>query len=554
MRQDPERKFVPLLAALAAALCLLNLSGRDLWEPNEPIAAEAAREMALRGDWLLPTVNGEIYPDKPPLLFWGIRLASLPGGRITETTARIPSALAGISLVLAVYFLSRRALGPRAAFLAAITLAVSNFFVEQARYVQHDMLLLCGMTVGLLAMFRIADGEGSSGGWIAAAAGALGFGVLAKGPVALLLPVLVIACDTAFDRRLLRRWGWLILAGLLAVVPPLLYYLLLVRRHGAGLLETFLFRHNVDRFVEGFDHLLPWWFFLLRSPVDLLPVSLFLPAAAFFRPEDPERRRFIRRMWIWILVPLVFFSFSASKRPIYMLPALPAAAMLCGAVLDGTIRGEIRRAGRRLALGAEGFALILLGLAGAAAPFLAAKRAPELFAAALLLAACAAAGSIAGLARLFRGELLAAHGSMVAALALIWLVVIYRVNPAANAGNSPRPFAEKVAREVPPGAPLSSYGLYRFRSGYIYYSGRLMPRLADLPALTRYLSRDERVFCILPEEQLSLLQKSVSSPPLVIARGRAGHRDDALISNRPATLHPPEAGETAPAGAGTISR
>src|SRR5206468_2245083 len=56
-----------LLLTLAALLCFSGLSRRDLWEPNEPIAAQAAREMASRGDWLLPTVNGEIYPDKPPL-------------------------------------------------------------------------------------------------------------------------------------------------------------------------------------------------------------------------------------------------------------------------------------------------------------------------------------------------------------------------------------------------------------------------------------------------------------------------------------------------------
>src|SRR5215471_18731279 len=88
-----ERLFVPLLIALTAALFLLNLAGRDLWEPNEPIAAQVAWEMAQRGDWLIPTVNGEIYPDKPPLLYRGIRLASHARGEINETTAPIPSAL-----------------------------------------------------------------------------------------------------------------------------------------------------------------------------------------------------------------------------------------------------------------------------------------------------------------------------------------------------------------------------------------------------------------------------------------------------------------------------
>jgi 4-amino-4-deoxy-L-arabinose transferase-like glycosyltransferase len=533
MRADGKTRFVPLLLALAAAVCLLNLSGRDLWEPNEPIAAQAAREMARRGDWLLPTVNGEIYPDKPPLLFWGIGLASLPGGKVTETTARIPSALAALALVLAVYLLSRRALGETGALLSAASLAVSSFFLEQARYVQHDMLLILGVTVGTLAMFRIADSEGPTIGWIVLASLSLGFGVLAKGPVALALPAFMIVADTVLERRLLRRWGWLILAGLLALLPPLLYYVALVHRHGAGLLEDFLFRHNVDRFVEGFDHLLPWWFFLARTPVDFLPVSLFLPAALLFRTEDPERRRFLRRCWIWLLVPLVFFSFSASKRPIYMLPALPAVAMLCGAVLDAAIRGELRPAGRKLAVFAEGSALALLGLAGAGAPLLAMRRAPELLPAASLLAACALAGSMAGLLRLARGRLFAAHATLVAALALVWIVVIYRVHPAANAGNSPRAFAETVARVVPPDAPLRTYGMYRFRSGYLFYADRPMPRLEDVSAVTKFLDGEGRVFCIVRKEDLQGVRNSLSRPIYVLAQGRAGHREEVLISNRP---------------------
>jgi 4-amino-4-deoxy-L-arabinose transferase-like glycosyltransferase len=533
MKPEGGRLFSPLLLALAAALCLLNLSGRDLWEPNEPIAAEAAREMALRGDWLLPTVNGEIFPEKPPLLFWGIRLASLPSGRITETSARIPSAVAGVCLVLAIYFLSRRALGPRGAFLSALSLAVSSFFVEQARYVQHDMLLLLGMTVGTMALFRIADGEGPAGGWIALAALSLGLGVLAKGPVALALPAFMIVADTLFERRLFRRWGWLILAGLLALLPPLFYYLALAQRHGTELLQDFIFRHNVNRFVEGFDHLHPWWFFLARTPVDLLPVSLFVPAALFLRSEDPERRRFLRRMAIWILVPLVFFSFSASKRPVYLLAALPAAAVLCGAVLDAAARGELRAAGRRLTLIAEGGALALMGLAGAAAPFLALKKAPELLPASWLLAACALAGSISGLIRLARGKVLAAHGSLVAALALIWVVAIFRVYPMANGWNSPRPFAETLVREVPPESPLKTYGLYRFRSGYLFYTGRLMPLLPDRPALERFLESEERVFCVLPEEDYKSLQGATPRPLYLLAAGKAGRRKDCLISNLP---------------------
>ena len=553
MRPRDERLFVSLLLAICATLCFTNLSGRDLWEPNEPIPAEAAREMGQRGDWLLPTVNGEIYPDKPPLLFWGIQLASLPAGRITETSARIPSALAGTGLVLAVYFLTRKALGPRGAFLAAVSLAVSTFFVEQARYVQHDMLLLLGLTGGTLSLFRIADDEPPRGGWIAAAALFLGFGVLAKGPVALALPALMIAADTLFERRLFRRWGWLLAAGLLALIPAGTYYALLVQRHGPELVQSFLFRHNVDRFVEGFDHLHPWWFFFARTPTDLLPVSLFLPAALFLRPEEPARRRLARRMWIWILAPLIFFSFSASKRPIYLLPALPAAAILCGAALDAAARDPLRTTGRKLALAAEGIALAALGTAGAAAPLLAVRRAPHLLDTAWLLAACALIGAFFGLFLLAREKLLPAHGFLVGALAAVWIVAILRIYPAIDRFNSPRKFSEALLREVPRDAPLRTYGLYRFRSGYLFYTGRLMPRLPDRSALQEYLEDEEEVFCVLPKEDFESLRESSGRPVTLLAEGSTGRRKDCLISNRPATPTPPAATQEPP-GKGPSSR
>jgi 4-amino-4-deoxy-L-arabinose transferase-like glycosyltransferase len=533
-----ERFFAPLLLGLSAALFLLNLSGRDLWEPNEPIAAQAAWEMSQRGDWLIPTVNGEVYPDKPPLLFWGIRLAALPRGVIDETTARIPSALAGIGLVLALYFLSRRYLGARGAFLAALSLAVSSFIVEQARYAQHDMLLVLGLTVGTLALFRIGDAESPARGWMALAAVSLAFGVLAKGPVALALPALIVVADTFCERRLLRRWAPMMLAGALALVPLLLYYLILVKMGRGDLVRTFLGKHNVERFMKGFDHRHAWWFFLARSPVDLLPVSLFLPAAALLRPEQSERRRFVRRMWIWILVLLVFFSFSASKRPVYMLPALPAAAALCGAVLEAAAGKELRPRSLKLAIYAEAAALGAMGLAGAVAPVLAARRAPEFLAAALLLAICAVAGSLFGLTRLAKGKILAAHGSLVAALALIWIVAIYRVYPEANRMNSPRTFAAVIDSHVPREAPLATYGLYRFRSGYLFYAKRMMPRLPDPPALEGYLNRETQVYCLITKEAYDRLLEKSDLPHYPLAEGGAGSRREVLISNRPTPADP----------------
>src|SRR3989441_3726057 len=530
----PSRFFPALLLLLVGILFFFNLSGRDLWEPNEPIAAQAAREMTERRDWLLPTVNGELYPDKPPLLFWGIQLASRPFGRVTETTARIPSALAGAALVLALYFLTRRTLGERGAAFSAATLAVSNLFVEQARYAQHDMLLCLGVTVGILALHRVADGEAPRAGWIALAAAALAFGTFGKGPIALGLPALMVAAETLLDPRIFRRWGYLILAGAMALVPPAVYYAGLARRHGTDLLANFLFHHNVDRFVAGFDHGHPWWFYLARAPIDLLPASLFLPAAALVRPEDPARRRLHRRLWTWIGVPLLFFSLSASKRPVYVLPVLPAVALLCGSTLDALLKGEeSSRSGRRSFAAGEIAALAFLAAGGLAAPLLAYRRDPDLLPAAWLLAILTTAGSAFGGFRLARGPLHAAPGALIGPLAEVWLVAIGWIYPAANRINSPRFFAEEINRRVPAGTPLRAFGLYRFRSGYLFYANRKMPRLETQAELERYLESGERVFCVLPGAMFRSLKEAGNPSVHLVAEGRAGQRKDCLISNRP---------------------
>jgi 4-amino-4-deoxy-L-arabinose transferase-like glycosyltransferase len=550
MKTTASRLLPLLLVALTGVLYFSRLSGTDLKEPNEPTSAQAALEMLQHREWIVPTVNGEPYPDKPPLLFWAICAASLPFGDVTEFSARLPSAVVAVALVLSLYFLTLGVLGPRGAFLGAATLAVSTFFVEQARYVQHDMLLCLGVTVAILALFRLKDGDTPVGAWLALASGALTFGILDKGPIGLALPAMVLAAEGLVERTFFRRFGTLVAAGALGLVGPLLYYALLTQRNGFELLQTFLFRHNMDRFASGFDHAQPWWYFLTRSPVDLLPGTLLLPAAALVNIDDPIRRRFHRRLWIWILVPLVFFSFSASKRPVYMFPALPPIALLAGSVVDLLVSRKERTTARRLAVSGEAVTLAVMGIAGLATPLLAWKRAPDLFRPAVLLAALAIAGAVLGGRKLWRGNVLAAHGWVLASLAGVWLAAILWVFPAANLINSPRPFAEEITRRVAPDAPLMTYGLYRFRCGYIFYARRLMPRLADVPALEAYLRSGERVFCILPTEEFHKLEGASTTPVHLIASGKAGRRAEVLISNWPAGAdEPPPQGPlgTAPA-------
>ena len=91
------RRDLMLLGALGAILFFISLGARDLWNPNEPIYGLAVAEMAGRGEWLLPTVNGIEFVEKPILYFWMARLSALLLGGVNEFSLRVPSALAGLA-------------------------------------------------------------------------------------------------------------------------------------------------------------------------------------------------------------------------------------------------------------------------------------------------------------------------------------------------------------------------------------------------------------------------------------------------------------------------
>jgi 4-amino-4-deoxy-L-arabinose transferase-like glycosyltransferase len=177
-----------VIFAGAALLMLWGVWGYDLWAPDEPYFGEGAREMVVDGQWAVPHVNGDVTTDKPPLFFWLIALFSLPIGKVSSLTARLPSVLAGLGTVGLTIRLGRRQGGAAAGALAGIVLMTTYLFWDKARTAQIDALLCCLILVALSAFesFRAGTADGRRAGllfWTAAA-----LAVLAKGPVGFLVP------------------------------------------------------------------------------------------------------------------------------------------------------------------------------------------------------------------------------------------------------------------------------------------------------------------------------------------------------------------------------
>jgi 4-amino-4-deoxy-L-arabinose transferase-like glycosyltransferase len=340
-------------STVAVLVCLFgNLGAIGLTGPDEPRYAWIARAMAESGDWVTPRLYGQPWFEKPILYYWAAGLgfrAQLP----PEWAARLPSALAALAAACAVSWLAWKfsdpdkdfALGPLllAPLLFSSTVAAIGF----SRAATPDMLfssalaLAMSCAAGLLlhqSAFRAATWNLPPStrkdvplltGWGAF----LGTAFLAKGPAALILAggaVAIWALVARNLRPLFRLIHPLAVAAFAIIALP--WYALCARRN-PEFLRIFLWQHNFERyFTPLFLHRRSFWFFV---PVFLLAL---LPWTALLWPAGREFLRLGRDGGLakspalffacWTVCPILFFSFSQSKLPVYVLPSLPPAALL----------------------------------------------------------------------------------------------------------------------------------------------------------------------------------------------------------------------------------
>jgi hypothetical protein len=327
-----------VLVILPAALLYPCLSFR-LFEPDEGRYAEIPREMLLRGEWVVPYLQGHPYLDKPPLFYWLV-MGSYHLCGVHDWAARLVPAVAVHVCVLLIYLLGRRQLGERAAFWGALILALAPGFLSVGRLLVLDGLLSLWVTLSWLAAFEALRGSRLRAGWWLTAAVACGLGVLTKGPVALVLlvpPFWVHRRLTGRGCPVGRRALAAFAAVALAVVLPW-YAAITVRLPEFA--AHFLWQHNVVRFVAPFDHLRPIWFYAPILLFGLLPASLLaipfvrylLSGAGEVVQRRPPELGFVLLTGGWCVL---FFSLSGCKLPTYILPAFPPLALAVGHYVSG---------------------------------------------------------------------------------------------------------------------------------------------------------------------------------------------------------------------------
>ena len=488
-----------------------------LIEPTETRYGEIAREMLASGDWFIPRLNGIPHFHKPPIAYWSAASGMALFG-VNAWGARLGTALAAVVVLWCTARIAahtregtpgsntKSALAPPVAAasaeatLAPILLASAALFFALSHQLSTDMFLAASVAGFYAALF---DPRADRSLWPFVA---LGLGFMAKGPVVLLstvAPVLAAAWwvrDGTTARRLMSWRGWVVFA--LIALP---WYLAVVFET-PGLLSYLLHHQLWQRYTTTIHQRGgPVYYFLAVILIGALPWT-WAAVREWWRTTRRARagRSFEDALLVtWILVPIVFFSFSGSKLPAYVLPVFPALAVLAARGLSQTARGAADSAGFASAA-ASTAALFLLAAAIEAAAFFVARETPQpvsfwipVHVATLALAAAGVESS--------RGAPLRA-GSLAFVGLFLALVV---AAPLDSKLGSPRALAQTLMKSRLAGEPVVEFGA--FNAGVPFYLRETIPMLE----VARDLEFDE------DETRGRTLIQRPDLVRMVTARGRA---------------------------------
>ncbi|HET9208984.1 MAG TPA: glycosyltransferase family 39 protein [Thermoanaerobaculia bacterium] len=515
-----------LAAAAAILIAFLALTPwTTLWDRDEPRFAEAAVEMLASGNYLYPTFNGHLRPDKPILIYWLMALSARLLGA-TELGLRFWAPVGLALTALLTWWTGRRLLSPRAGLWAMAVLATTPLTLMEGLAATTDAVLLAAIT-GALAAFAAALSRGPRGLHLVALTAALGLAQLAKGPVGLAVPVLAMLGALGWlawrERAGRGTGGYVLLIVLAAVLGTGIFLLWAVPANEAtfGEFARLGVGHQVvDRSLSpmeghGGNRLLSLPYYLIVALAGFAPWTLYLPGAASAvlggRVGGPRPRALLVG---WVAPVFVMFTLIATKLPHYLLPVWPALALAVGGTLAAGQEGRLaERDLLWLRRGAWLFAPVaLLAAAGLLAvawkPPLAGLRWPCLALALVILGTAFAALRRHLGGDLARGARLLCGGTALAlAIAGAWALPAFdRLKPVP-------PVAAAIRAGTPPDTPLATFD---FDEPSLVFYARRTP-VAPLPseaAVAAWAHAGDYGVLVLPRAALDRITAAYGPLPL----------------------------------------
>jgi 4-amino-4-deoxy-L-arabinose transferase-like glycosyltransferase len=471
------RRDLLLLLGLGLLVLGAGLGMRDPWPADEPRFALVARDMVANGQWLFPSVGADWYPDKPPLFFWTIATFLALTGSL-RLAFLLPSLLAGLGTLWLVYDLGRRLWDRGVGLTAGFALLFTVQFSLQAHLAQIDAMLCFWTTLSFYCLCRhLLLGEGWK--WYAFGGFAAGLGVITKGvgflPLLLLLPYAILRRRRwPLPRLEPAGWRWSIAPAtmLLAIALWFVPMWIVVAASGdpqlAAYRDEILFHQTVTRYSAAWHHAKPLWYYLEAMLTLWVPLILLVPwLIPRWRERWRERDARVALLLGWVIVVLVFFSASPGKRGVYILPALPALAIVCAPWLRGLAqRPDVQRT-------LFGFTVLLVIVFAAAFVWLQWIQ-PE-----RMIEVAARTGvrnllpliviALLGVAALRYWGVERAPQAWATFLAIVWLISGWWIMPSMNGVRSARNFTESLERAADPDREL---GLLAYKEQFLLYLQR----------------------------------------------------------------------------------
>ena len=529
-----DRNDALLIAALVLICAAVYVPGaffRDLWPPDEPRYAQVAREMVECGQWLVPHLNYEVYPDKPPLFFWLVVLSSRAFGGFNTFAVILPSVLAGMGTVLLTYLLAKSMFQSKlVGFLGGLILATSAEFLALSTTGRMDILLTFFEMLSLFCFWRWHV-RGRRVYLFPFYIG-MALAVLTKGPVGL-LPLAIALIYLAASRQGAKVRQMRLELGLIGIAAIVACWLVPAAVAGGEpywkeMLGTQIF----GRVYKSWSHREPFYYYMIHFTWAFLPWFVLLPAALIRYVRERTERATVQSKFLttWFLTILVLFTLISGKRDVYILPLYPACALFLAKYL-----GDIISAGQRKPVALMvGFALLFAAMLGSSVASIFVKtpyKAPEnrvLFGiGSAYIAVMGASGLVSLRARTFKPALAITSCFMICTLLLATPTVI----PLVNKYKSAAPLGTTI-QEVRKGTEhVGMYGFYR--AEFSFYTGARIETVKDSEQLARFLQEPAGAFCIIQHRDLEQVEESLPEDTVSLGTFVVGHRTLVLLYNPP---------------------
>lgn len=479
---------VLLLAAVSASW---TISEKTLGN-HECFVSITAREMLASGDWVWPTCNGQPRLVKTPLSYWLVAGLARITGQVDELTARLPSVIFAVLSVAAILYFVGCCTSFRTAVICAAVWATSLDYIRYAHNARPDMTMTFFIVLCFLSFYSAITTQSRKRQvtymlvfWLS-----LALANLAKGPA----PLPLVLIPLFFYIAMFRKWR--ILPRLLPIMGPLIFLVIVLPwplaiahklNWDLGLWKT----EFVDRFLGNYragDK--PFYYYLPRMFQFIVPWVAFLPMALvgpFYRVWN-KKRPLMQFLWLWFVVDLTFLTISGGKRQHYVLPLMPAMAILIGILIEDMV--FIRRAYSsgfaKTVLASHIIAVIALAVAGCV--YLV-RTYPNMVTEAVILCSVTVILAVAVVVLFVVGKAAAACGTLFAGIVVLVMIgYVTFLNPL-NYNRYSRNFSKRLTRIVPQSDSLIAYEYISNRS--VHYFGRAVPKINDKSVLyNRYEQGD----------------------------------------------------------------